>query len=409
MSLYLKNLEKQEKCTLLERLDMSKDEDYDRTLELLQLVDDENFLLSPFVERDKNDILFFLWDPKNDKICGFMDISYLKNMEGIIDAVTLKILTSRSFKDSTYKKERIGQILIDELINEAKRDPRIDFLTIESVAFNWDAHKFYQKMGFKFVGKSKRPLYIIQKKPTLNRFLYLDGIYPESEGWDRSKMNQETLKKYSEIDVKYDPEGKYTMVYSEDDLQGIIHCKNFLYESFNFFLDYAYLKISKGYVDSDLKFLLNDKKIYDSLVSKTFENKDFEMFKKMLDLKLSVTPDLFLPPLNDIINTFGKNAFYEVMFEIYPRKSDRIKYFIDFNISHPFFQVLEDLYQRRFEALQQKNKSLVIDLNMLMLGLFYYDQKDILDKVLEKIKSQEVKDELNNLIILQKSIKKTGT
>ena len=399
MSLYLKNLETQEKCTLLERLDMSKDEDYERSLELFKLVDDENFLLVPFInKRDKDDVLFFLWDTNNNKICGFMKISYLKNMEGEIDAITLKILTSRSFKDSTYKKERIGQILMDELINEAKANPNIDFITIDSVAFHWDAHKFYQKTGFKFVGKSKRPLLVMRKKPTLNRFLYIDGDYPESTGWNISKMNEETLRKYSNVDVKYDPEEKYTIKYSKEDLEGMIHCKNYILESFNIFLDYAYLKIKKGDIDNDLKNLLNNLNIYESLVAKTFNEKNFDLFKKLLELNLSVSPDLFLPPLNDIIDTFGKEAFFELMFKIYPKNNDRMEYSIDLHISHPFFQIFEKIYQKKIEAYEQKNKSLVFDLNMMMLGLYYYDQKDILDKVLQKIKNQDIKNELINML-----------
>jgi hypothetical protein len=80
------------------------------------------------------------------------------------------------------------------------------------------------------------------------------------------------------------------------------------------------------------------------------------------------------------------------MFDIYPKNRDIIKYLIDLHITHPYFQVLEDLYERRFEA--RDNPDLVFDLNMLMLGLFFYDQKDIVGKVLENMKNNNIKEEL---------------
>lgn len=404
MSLYLKNLEDREKCKLLERLDMSKDEDYSRAEQLLKLVDFENFLLEPgYYERNPNDVLFFLWDPQNKKICGFMEITYLKDMEGVVDAITLQILTSRSFKDSSYRSERIGNILMDALFEEAKSDPRINFITIESVAFYWDAHKFYQKMGFKFVGKTKRPLMIIRKKPSFNRFLYLDGNYPESSGWGKEDVLSKLPEIYDTINKEYDPEGKYTEFYKEKDYIGMIYCRNFQKEGYNLMISYLYDKIGKNDIDKNIKKLITNYNIYSSLISKSIINKDYNIYKKILDIGLEYADDkhnIILPGspdynLEDLLRKFGTENVIDLFLNIFPKNISKLRFVIDVHISHPFSDKIDELYSRRFDAKSLEEK---LDLNMFILALYFYNNKEMVDKIVNFIKNQEIKKEVISVL-----------
>ena len=55
-----------------------------------------------------------LIDEENNKICGFMAVSYLYDFNNNVDALTLNLLTSRSFRDDNYK----GYEIISDKLKE---------------------------------------------------------------------------------------------------------------------------------------------------------------------------------------------------------------------------------------------------------------------------------------------------
>lgn len=406
---YPKTLEKQEKCTILERLDTNNLDEYNRAKELVDLADNENFQLPIDIgefEDEADKIYFFLHDPKNQKICGMMIIKYLKNIEGEIDAITLKILTARSFKDFSYSKERIGSILINELIHEAKNDPRIDFITIESVAFNWDAHQFYKKMGFKFVGKTYRPIMVIRKKPSFNRFLYIDQIYPETYGYEG--LVEPLDVKYSNIDEKI-AEKDTSILYSDDEFKDFITCYNFEKRPFELLLDYTINTLQFNDENlGNLEDLLSDLYLFNILLLKSIMNKDLEFFKKLIKIRLSVLKHankmkLNLPPyvhnskfeIDDILNYFNKKEINELFFKIIPEGIDKILLVLNVGIKHPYFKEIDSLNERRW---QLKEKDEKIDNYLAALGYYFYNKKDILEGVIKNIKNQELKNKMIEVV-----------
>jgi hypothetical protein len=124
------DLPNQEKCTRIERYNIKNKNQYKQVLQIFKNIDKKNFQLNLMdIDKGEYDFLYVMKDDINNKICGFMLTSYIYDFNNEIDGITLNILSSRSFKDSKYTKERIGTYLINELIEEAKRDKRIDFIT----------------------------------------------------------------------------------------------------------------------------------------------------------------------------------------------------------------------------------------------------------------------------------------
>lgn len=408
MSLYLKYMETKDKCKILERLDMNKLEDYNRAVELIKLIDNENFQLPIYIdskEDEKNKIYFFLWDPINNKLCGIMIIKYIENMDGYTDAITLKILSSRSFKDNSYGKEKIGSILMEALIDEAKNDNRIDFITIESVAFNLNAHEFYKKIGFKFVGSSKRPIMIIKKKPSLNRFLFLDQNYPEQYGHDEFVISLNEI--YGTFDRELDKDGKSSILYEENEYKDLITCKNFEKEDFEVLLQYLYSNIKKR---KNVDKILNENLIK-RLLNKSILEGDFSTFKKILVIAINRLEDnfekIYLPPfinktkivgeMYNLTKYFNKDEIDEFFFDIVPKNIDKLVLIYNVSIDNPYFNIFNELYINRWEAETIQEK---LDINMAVVALYFYKNKDIVKKALGKIKNINLKNNLSKNLAL---------
>ena len=82
----------------------------------------------------------------NNKIVGFAGI-----WKSVDDVHITNIVTSKSFRN-----QRIGSIMLSNLIEIAKNENNITSITLEVNSNNIPAQKLYQKFGFKVVGLRKR-------------------------------------------------------------------------------------------------------------------------------------------------------------------------------------------------------------------------------------------------------------
>ena len=118
-----------------------------------------------------SDYIYVSYFKKNNinNICGYLAVKYSKDHNSNVDAFQIDVIATKAY-GNRKKYKGIGTMLVRRMVEDAKKDERINFIIVAGIVPN-----FYLKMGFKTIGAGSTPYFVykIRKYPGLNRFRYL--------------------------------------------------------------------------------------------------------------------------------------------------------------------------------------------------------------------------------------------
>ena len=146
------------------------------------------------LHQGRPDFMYVALD-EDQRVVGFLETSYIKNLENKVDAMSLRLLSARA-------GEGIGTKLVRRLIDDAESDRRHN---IQFIIVQWGggtAFQFYLKKGFLQYGATPAAVYKIKTIPDINRMRFLDlsNSYDLRLHFSRKEDNMERwIKEYASL------------------------------------------------------------------------------------------------------------------------------------------------------------------------------------------------------------------